>query len=58
MSATPPTMVSVFDGRKFLGTVLSCGPRGYEAFDANEKSLGLFPTQVDAANAISTKGFS
>jgi hypothetical protein len=56
--STKPTLVSVFDGRKFLGTVIPRGPRGYEAFDANEKSLGLFPTQADPANAISTKDFS
>lgn|SRR5215472_16841039 len=52
-----PTMASVFDGRKFIGTVLARGVRGYEAFDANEKSLGLFSTQTAAANAISAKGF-
>jgi hypothetical protein len=52
-----PTMVSVFDGRRFLGTILPRGIRGYEALDANKKSLGLFSTQVAAADAISTKGF-
>jgi len=53
-----PPLVSVFDGRKFLGTVLPRGPKGYEALDANEESLGLFPTQADAANAICKKELS
>jgi hypothetical protein len=50
---TSPPMVSVFDGRKCLGIVLSRGPKGFEAFTADERSLGLFPTQADAANALS-----
>jgi hypothetical protein len=47
-------MVSIYDGRECLGFVLSRGPRGFEAFTANEKSLGLYPNQRDAANAVST----
>jgi hypothetical protein len=48
-----PTMVSVYDGRECLGFVLSRGCRGFEAFRADEKSLGLFPNRRDAANAVS-----
>ena len=51
---TPPTMVSVYDGRRCLGFVFARGCRGFEAFTADEKSLGLFPNQCDAANAVST----
>jgi hypothetical protein len=53
---TKATLVSVFDGRKCLGIVLSRGPKGYEAFTADERSLGLFPTQEAAANALSAAG--
>ena len=53
---TKPTLVSVFDGRVCLGMILSRGAKGYEAFTADERSLGLFPTQADAANALSAAG--
>ena len=50
-----PTLVSVFDGRTCLGMILSRGTKGYEAFTPDERSIGLFPTQADAANALSAK---
>lgn len=58
MRATPQPsrMVSVFDGRTCLGMILSRGNKGYEAFTADERSLGLFPTQQAAANALSAAG--
>jgi hypothetical protein len=54
--ATPPTLVSVYDGRTCLGFVLSRACKGFEAFSANEESLGLFPNQCDAANAVTIAG--
>jgi hypothetical protein len=50
--ATAPTLVSVYSGRTCLGFVLARGCRGFEAYAADERSLGLFPNQRDAANAI------
>ena len=47
MSTSTP-MLSVYDGRQLVGWVLARGRRGYEAFDAGEKSLGVFKTR-DAA---------
>jgi hypothetical protein len=47
----PPTMVSIYSGRDCLGFVLSRGRKGFEAFAADEQSLGVFPNQRDAANA-------
>jgi hypothetical protein len=47
-----PTMLSVFDGRRCAGFLLHRGSAGWEAFSADEISLGTFPTQQAAANAI------
>jgi hypothetical protein len=46
------SLIYVYDGRACLGHVLSRGKLGFEAFDLDEKSLGLFPTQRAAATAI------
>jgi hypothetical protein len=46
-------MVSVYDGQRCVGFVLSRGPKaGFEAFDANEVSVGFYSTQTAAADAI------
>jgi hypothetical protein len=42
----------VYDGRVSLGFVVSRGRAGFEAFDREERSLGLFPTAPTAANAV------
>jgi hypothetical protein len=49
---TAPVMLSVFDGRALAGFLLHRGLAGWEAFTADEVSLGVFPTRQDAANAI------
>jgi hypothetical protein len=40
------------DGGGCIGFVIGRGKAGYEAFDAGEKSLGLFSTQAAAAKAV------
>jgi hypothetical protein len=54
MTAQPaPTMVNVFDDDgRYLGVVFARGRSGFEAFDANERSLGLFETAKQAAGAL------
>jgi hypothetical protein len=42
----------VSDGRACLGFVLSRGRAGFEAFDCEERSLGLYPAAPAAANAV------
>ena len=42
----------VYDGRQWLGHVLARGKVGYEAFARDDKSLGIFETQRQAANAL------
>jgi hypothetical protein len=45
-------LLSVTDGTNCVGFILARGPRGFEAFDRDGKSLGLFPNQSDAVRAI------
>ena len=45
-------MVSVYSGRTCLGFVFCRGPAGYEAFDREQRSLGFFRSQREAAAAI------
>jgi hypothetical protein len=45
-------IASVYAGQVCLGFILARGSAGFEAFSADEKSLGLFPTQREAAAAI------
>jgi hypothetical protein len=56
MTGDEPAMVSVFDGRRCVGHVLRRGPRGYEAFDSHDVSLGIYPTKGEAAAALTTIG--
>lgn len=46
------TMSSVYDGQSCIGFVFARGAAGFEAFNADEISLGLFPTEAAAANAV------
>jgi hypothetical protein len=39
-----------------LGFVLARGRRGYEAFDAGERSLGVFATRDAAINKLKGNG--
>jgi hypothetical protein len=47
-----PSLVSVYSGQVCIGFVINRGAAGFEAFSADEKSLGLFQTQREAAAAI------
>jgi hypothetical protein len=49
-------MLSLYSGRDCAGFILSRGPKGFEAFTVEEKSLGLFPNQRDAADAVTAAG--
>jgi hypothetical protein len=46
---------SVYDGRQLVGWVLARGRRGFEAFTAGERSLGMFKTQDAAISACMKK---
>jgi hypothetical protein len=50
--ATATPMSYVTDGREAIGFVLARGRAGHEAFDREQRSLGLFKTAAAAANAV------
>ena len=52
MSTPSSVLAYVYDGRQCLGHVLGRGPKGFEAFDRDDKSVGIFETQRQAANAF------
>jgi hypothetical protein len=53
MSRQPESPLAyVYDGRTCPGHVLNRGRQGYEAFDANDRSVGIFKTQAEAAEAL------
>ena len=52
MKTTTAPLAYVYDGRECLGFVVSRGRAGFEAFDRDERSLGLYPTAPAAANAV------
>jgi len=54
MTATTSSspMVSVYDGQRCIGWVFHRGRAGFEAFDREQQSLGLFRSQREAAAVI------
>jgi hypothetical protein len=44
--------MSVYDGRYFIGFIISHGRTSYESFDVGQRSLGLFSNERDAAAAL------
>jgi hypothetical protein len=51
-SATKPALMVVLVGERCLGCTLSRGPQGWEAFDKDERSLGVFDTPELAHYAL------
>jgi len=51
-SIETPRLISVMDGSACAGFLISLGPRGVEAFNKDEKSLGVFPDAISAATAV------
>jgi hypothetical protein len=45
-------MMFVSDGRDCVGFVFARGKSGFEGFDRDERSLGLFDSAAAAANAV------
>jgi hypothetical protein len=45
-------LASIYVGQKCVGQILRRPKQGTEAFDADDKSLGIFEGDKDAANAI------
>jgi hypothetical protein len=48
-------MLSVYEGQRCVGFLLRRGRMGFEAFDAAERSCGIFIQLGDAANAVMSR---
>ena len=48
---TQAAFASIYDGRRCVGHLISRGPKGFEAFDADDRSIGTFESQKAAAAA-------
>jgi hypothetical protein len=42
----------LYDGQRCIGHIIARGKTGFEAFDVNDRSLGLYPSQREAAAAL------
>jgi hypothetical protein len=52
---TSQRLVSVTSGRICIGHIVCRGKLGFEAYDRDDQSLGIFPTLNRAANALSKR---
>jgi hypothetical protein len=46
-------MPAIYDGRECIGHLYLRGKLGVEAYDSDDRSLGVYPNQNAAANAVS-----
>jgi hypothetical protein len=44
--------MSVYDGRLYIGFIITHGRTSYESFDVDQHSVGLFSNERDAAAAL------
>src|SRR5262249_10847377 len=51
-AAVTPRLVPVMSGGGVAGFLMNLGVHGVEAFDKDEKSLGVFPDVISAATAV------
>ena len=51
-AARSSPLLSAYDGQRCIGFVCSRGKLGFEAFDSEERSLGVYGTQHEATAAI------
>ena len=47
-----PQFVSVYAGQTCIGHVLARSKRGFEAFDTEDNSIGIFASQSAAADVL------
>jgi hypothetical protein len=50
--ATRPSLLTVYDGRTCVGHLIRRGKTGVEAFDVGDRSIGIFKSASDAADAV------
>lgn len=47
--------LAVYAGQRCIGFLVPRGKLGTEAFDASERTLGIFPDRPSAANAVTNE---
>jgi hypothetical protein len=50
------SLAYVYDGQQCLGHVLARGKTGFEAFDRDDRSLGLFPNTASSSKRAPDNG--
>jgi hypothetical protein len=50
--------LAVTDGRACIGHILHRGKRGIEAFDGDDRSIGIFANQHEAIAGVSPEGMT
>jgi hypothetical protein len=48
----PQSWLAIYGGQTCCGHILNRGKAGWEAFNRDDRSLGIFQTQADAVNAL------
>jgi hypothetical protein len=46
---------AIYDGQHCIGHVINRGKSGWETFDTDDQSIGLFKTPAEAANVLEGK---
>jgi hypothetical protein len=46
-----PPIAAVFYSERYLGSHIEPRPSGFEAYDVHDVSLGIYPTEAEAADS-------
>jgi hypothetical protein len=52
VSTPTPTLIPILAGEVCIGHVIDRGRAGFEAFDRDDQSLGIFATAAQAVDAL------
>jgi hypothetical protein len=58
MSVSPKaasTWAAIYDGQRCIGHILHRGKKGWEAFNVDDESIGLFKSPAEAANVLESR---
>jgi hypothetical protein len=50
-----PAMLNVFVGGEYAGCLLPAGPKGFTAYDSCGRSVGMYTSDAEAAEALREK---
>jgi hypothetical protein len=48
----PQSWLAIYGGQRCIGHVIHRGKRGWEVFNTDDVSIGLFKTPAEAANVL------